>query len=85
MEGALFEKNTQSTTKSFVEQHSLVIFEISADFTQIELNIIILDNTHSIKFVALGTNDILKLNNFKVMVPISTNKIFTNSHYDNNH
>jgi hypothetical protein len=48
-------------------------FEITMDFTQIEPNITIVDNTHAIEYVALGTEDILKLDDLEVMV-MATNK-----------
>jgi hypothetical protein len=43
------------------------------DFTQIEPNIIVVDNTHTIEYVTLGTKDILKLDDLKVMA-MATNK-----------
>jgi hypothetical protein len=37
------------------------------DFTQIEPNITIVDNAHTIEYVALGIEDILKLDDLEVM------------------
>ncbi len=66
MEGALPEETTQSVAKSFVEQHRSVLSEIIANFTQIELNITDVDNAHAIESNALGTKDILKLDDLEV-------------------
>jgi hypothetical protein len=66
MEGALPEETTQSITKSFVKQHSSVRSKIIANFAQIELNITVVDNAHTIESIALGTKDILKLNDLGV-------------------
>jgi hypothetical protein len=79
VEGALLEKNTQSTTRSFVEQHNSTPSEIIVDFTQIEPNIIIVDNAHTIESIALGIKDILKLDDHEVMA-MATNKQRKHSH-----
>jgi len=73
MEGTLPKENTQFVVISFIEQHNLVPSKIIAKFAQIEPNIIVVDNTHAIKSVALGTKDILKLDNLEVMT-MGTNK-----------
>jgi hypothetical protein len=57
----------QSIVGSFVEQHGSTPSKIIVDFAQIEPNIIVVDNTHAIEPVTLGTEDILKLNNLEVM------------------
>jgi len=56
MEGALPEENTQSTTKSFVEHHNSTPFEIIVDFAQIEPNITIVDNAHTLNPSHWGSN-----------------------------
>ncbi len=66
MEGALPEETTQSVAKSFVEQHRLVPSEIIANFAQIELNITVVNNAHTIESITLGTKDILKLDDLEV-------------------
>jgi hypothetical protein len=43
------------------------------DFTQIEPNVTVVDNAHTIESIALGTEDILKFDNLEVMV-MATNK-----------
>jgi hypothetical protein len=43
------------------------------NFAQIELNITVVDNAHTIESVALGTENILKLDNLEVMA-MATNK-----------
>jgi hypothetical protein len=63
----------QSITGSFVEQHNSMLSKIIVNFAQIELNIIIVGNAHTIEFVTLGTEDILMLNDLEVMV-MATNK-----------
>jgi len=73
MERALPEENTQSTTRSFVEQHNSTPFEIIVDFAQIEPNITIVDNAHTIESITLGIEDILKLDDLEVMA-MATNK-----------
>jgi hypothetical protein len=47
--------------------------EITIDFTQIELNITVVDNAHAGESIMLGIDDILKLDNLEVMV-MATNK-----------
>ncbi len=73
MEETLPKENTQSIVISFIEQHNLVPSKIIANFAQIELNITVVDNAHAIEYVALGTKDILKLDNLEVMT-MATNK-----------
>jgi hypothetical protein len=73
MEGALPEKNTQSIVGSFAKQHNLAPSDITTNFSQIEPNITIVDNTHAIESVTLGTKDILELDELEV-VAMATNK-----------
>ncbi len=68
MEELFPKENTQSTVRRLVEQYNSTPFEITMDFTQIELNITVVDYTHAIEYVALGTKDILKLDDLEVMV-----------------
>jgi hypothetical protein len=73
----LFSERThslQSIVRSFVEQHSLVPSEITTNFAQIEPNITVVDNTHAIESVVLGTKDILQLDNLEVMVMAKNKK-----------
>ncbi len=67
MEGAFPRENMQFATWSFVEQYNSTPFKITMDFTQIEPNITIVDNAHTIEYVALGIEDILKLDDLEVM------------------
>ncbi len=60
-------ENTQFVARSFVEQHSLTPSNIITNFAQIEPNITVVDNTHTITFVTLGIKDILKLDDLEVM------------------
>jgi hypothetical protein len=73
MEGAFLGKNMDSTIGSFAKQHNLTHFEITIDFTQIEQNIIVMDNSHAIEFITLGTENILKLDDLEVLA-MATNK-----------
>jgi hypothetical protein len=73
MEGVLPRENMQSAVGSFVEQHSSTPSKITANFTQIELNITAVDNAHAIESITLGTEDILKLDDLEVM-GMATNK-----------
>jgi GTPase len=73
MEGDIPGENTQFAIGSFVEQHSSVPSEITIDFTQIELNITVVDKAHAGESIMLGIDDILKLDNLEVMV-MATNK-----------
>jgi hypothetical protein len=63
----------QYVDRSFIEQYNSAFFEITMDFAQIELNIIIQNNAHAIEYVALGIKDILKLDDLEIMV-MATNK-----------
>jgi hypothetical protein len=63
----------QSIIRSFVEQHNSMPSKITVNFAQIESNITIVGNTHTIESVALGTEDILMLDNLEVMT-MTTNK-----------
>jgi len=67
MEGTFPRENTQSRIGSFVEQRNSTPSKIIADFSQIELNITIVDNAHAIESNELGIEDILKLNDLEVM------------------
>jgi hypothetical protein len=67
MEVAFPKENMQFVLGSFIEQHSLAPFEITTNFTQIELNITIVDNAHAIKSITLGSKNILKLDGLEVM------------------
>jgi hypothetical protein len=50
-----------------------MLFEITMDFAQIELNITVQDNAHAIEYVTLGIKDILKLDDLEIMA-MATNK-----------
>ncbi len=73
MEETLPKENTQSIVISFIEQHNLVPSKIIANSAQIEPIITVEDNAHAIESIALGTKDILKLDDLEVMT-MGTNK-----------
>jgi hypothetical protein len=74
MEGALPEKNTQSVVGSFAKQHNSMPSEITTNFSPIEPNITIVDNTHAIESVALGAKNNLKLDKLQVMAMATKKK-----------
>jgi hypothetical protein len=67
MEVVFPKENMKFVLGSFIEQHNLAPFKITTNFTQIELNITIVDNAHAIKSITSGSKNILKLDDLEVM------------------